>query len=124
MTSEEFRKHGHAVIDWMAELLDLPARFRSAGPGGGVIQSTASDATLCALLAAVHRASGGRSEQDGVAAGRYAMYTSGQSHSSVEKASRMAGLGSDALRKIDVDPETLAARPEHLRELIAADVAR
>src|SRR4051794_10312355 len=112
------------VLDWLAELLGLPAQFRSDGTGGGVIQSTASDATLCALLAAVHRASDGRSERDGVAAGRYAMYTSGQTHSSVEKASRMAGLGSDALRKIDVDPVTLAARPEHLRELIAADVAR
>jgi aromatic-L-amino-acid/L-tryptophan decarboxylase len=111
------------VRDWLAELLDLPDRFRSGRAGGGVIQSTASDAVLCALLAAIHRASGGRSEREGVAAGRYAMYTSGQSHSSVEKAARMAGLGSDAVRKIDVDPATLAARPEHLRELVAADVA-
>src|SRR3954454_5914880 len=111
------------VLDWLAELVDLPARFRSEGSGGGLIQSPASDATLCALLAAIHRASDGRSERDGVAAGRYAMYTSGQTHSSVEKASRMAGLGSDALRKIDVDPVTLAARPEHLQQLIAADVA-
>ena len=56
-------------------------------------------------------------------AGRYGVYTSGQTHSSVEKACRVAGLGADALRKIDTDPATLAARPEHLRELIAADVA-
>jgi len=111
------------VLDWLAELLDLPAAFRSAGAGGGVIQSTASDAVLCAVIAAIHRASGGRSERAGVAAGRYAMYTSGQSHSSVEKAVRLAGLGTDSLRKVDVDPQTLAARPEHLRELIAADLA-
>ncbi|HET8584051.1 MAG TPA: aminotransferase class V-fold PLP-dependent enzyme [Jatrophihabitans sp.] len=111
------------VLDWFAELLDLPPRFRSDGPGGGVIQGTASEATLCALLAAVHRASDGRSATEGVAARRYAMYTSGQSHSSVEKAARMAGLGAAALRKIDVDPHTHAAEPEHLRELIAKDVA-
>src|SRR3954471_452681 len=111
------------VLDWFAELLDLPTQFRSDGPGGGVIQSTASEPVLCAALAALHRASGGRSEHEGVAGGRYAMYTSGQSHSSVEKAARLAGLGADALRKIDVDAATLAARPEHLRELIEADVA-
>src|SRR3954454_8975650 len=61
------------VLDWLAELLNLPRRFRSDGPGGGVIQHTASDAALVALLAALYRASGGRTERDGVAAGRYAM---------------------------------------------------
>jgi aromatic-L-amino-acid decarboxylase len=111
------------VLDWLATLLDLPARFRSDGDGGGVIQHTASDAALVALLAALHRASGGRTEREGVPAGRYAVYTSGQTHSSVEKACRIAGLGADALRKIDVDPATLAARPEHLQELVDADRA-
>jgi aromatic-L-amino-acid decarboxylase len=111
------------VLDWMATLLDLPARFRSDGDGGGVIQHSASDAALVALLAALHRASGGRTERAGVAAGRYAVYTSGQTHSSVEKACRIAGLGADALRKIDVDPATLAARPAHLQQLIDADRA-
>jgi aromatic-L-amino-acid decarboxylase len=111
------------VLDWLAELLDLPARFRSDGRGGGVIQHTASDATLVALVAALHRVSEGRSERDGVASGAYTVYTSGQSHSSVEKACRIAGLGAHALRKIDVDPTTLAARPEHLRELVDSDRA-
>jgi aromatic-L-amino-acid decarboxylase len=111
------------VLDWLAELLDLPDRFRSSDQGGGVIQHSASDAVLVALLAALHRTSGGRSEREGVAAGRYAVYTSGQSHSSVEKACRIAGLGSAALRKVDVDPATLAARPSSLRALIERDVA-
>src|SRR5579875_2728514 len=111
------------VLDWFAELLDLPARFRSDGPGGGVIQGTASEAALCALLAALHRASGGASERRGVSAGRYAVYTSTQTHSSVEKAVRLTGLGANALRTIEVDPVTLAARPDHLRELITRDRA-
>lgn len=111
------------VLDWLATLLDLPARFRSDGAGGGVIQHTASDAALVALLAALHRVSDGRTERDGVSAGRYAVYTSGQTHSSVEKACRIAGLGAAMLRKIEVDPGTLAARPEHLQALIDADVA-
>jgi aromatic-L-amino-acid decarboxylase len=107
------------VLDWLAELLDLPAAFR----GNGVIQHTASDAVLCALLAALHRASGGRTARKGVAAGRYAVYTSNQTHSSVEKACRVAGLGADALRKLDVDPDTHAARPDDLRELVRRDLA-
>jgi aromatic-L-amino-acid decarboxylase len=110
------------VLDWLAELLDLPEDFRSAGTGGGVIQHTASDAALVAVLAALHRVSGGRTERDGVAAGRYAVYTSSQTHSSVEKACRIAGLGAAALRKIDIDPATLAVRPTLLREAIERDV--
>ena len=76
-----------------------------------MIQHSASDARLVALLAALHRASGGRTETRGRGYGRYTVYTSNQTHSSVEKACRVAGLGSDALRKLDVDPATMAARP-------------
>ena len=111
------------MLDWLNRLLGLPARFRSDGTGGGVIQHSASDASLVALLAALHRVSGGATETAGVAAGRYTVYTSSQTHSSVEKACRIAGIGSAALRKIDVHPATQAARPEHLAELLAADRA-
>jgi aromatic-L-amino-acid/L-tryptophan decarboxylase len=111
------------VLDWLATLLDLPHRFRSGGAGGGVIQHSASDAALVALLAALHRVSGGATERSGVAGARYAVYTSGQTHSSVEKACRIAGLGADALRLLDVAADTLAARPDHLRALIERDVA-
>ncbi|MGI8666643.1 MAG: aminotransferase class V-fold PLP-dependent enzyme [Jatrophihabitans sp.] len=111
------------VLDWLAALLGLPAAFSSTSAGGGVIQHSASDAALVALLAALHRASAGATETAGVASGRFTVYTSSQTHSSVEKACRIAGIGSDALRKLDVDPLTLAARPAHLAELLAADRA-
>lgn len=111
------------MLDWLNQLLDLPASFRSDSSGGGVIQHTASDAALVALLAALHRISDGRTETAGVADGRYTVYTSEQTHSSVEKACRIAGIGSAALRKLPVDPSTLAVRPERLAELLAADVA-
>ena len=107
------------VLDWLASLFDLPAAFR----GNGVIQHTASDAALVALVAALHRVSGGSTEHNGVHSGQFAVYTSAQTHSSVEKACRVAGLGADALRKIDIDPATQAARSEHLRALVEADVA-
>ncbi len=111
------------VLDWLAELLGLPERFRSSGAGGGVIQHSASDATLVALLAALHHAGDGTTARTGIRPDTVAVYTSGQSHSSVEKACRIAGLGSERLRLIDTDPATSRARPEHLRQLIAADVA-
>jgi aromatic-L-amino-acid decarboxylase len=111
------------VLEWLREMFGLPASFSPGNAGGGVIQHSASDAALVALLAALHRVSGGATERNGVGIARFSVYTSGQTHSSIEKACRIAGLGSDALRKIDVDPATYAARPEHLRNLLAEDVA-
>src|SRR3954464_4455371 len=54
------------VLDWFAGLLGLPGSFLSTGPGGGVIQDSSSGANLVALLAALHRASGGATVRQGV----------------------------------------------------------
>ncbi|MFU8854272.1 pyridoxal-dependent decarboxylase [Micromonospora sp. SL1-18] len=110
------------LLDWLAGLLDLPERFRSTGPGGGVIQDSASSATLVATLGALHRASKGRWRSDGIDR-RYRAYTSTQGHSSIEKAARIAGLGADGVRAIEVDPATQAMRPAALRAAIEADLA-
>lgn len=110
------------VVDWLAELLDLPASFRTDGPGGGVIQDSASSAALVAVLAALHRASGGKVAAEGLF-GRYTIYVSSQTHSALEKAGRIAGIGADNVRVVDVDPETLAMDPARLSALLAADVA-
>jgi aromatic-L-amino-acid decarboxylase len=107
------------VLDWMAEILDLPQRFRSTGRGGGVIQDSASSAALCALLAARERATGLASNERGCD-GRLTAYTSSQAHSSIEKGAKVAGIGRANLRLIDVD-ETLALRPDHLARRIAED---
>ncbi len=108
------------VLDWLAELLDLPAAFRSDGPGGGVIQDTASSATLTALLAARERATGFESNRLGVRTPLVA-YGSEESHSSLLKAVRIAGLGSDNLRQVPVDPVTRAVRPESFAALVEED---
>ncbi len=110
------------TLDWLTELLDLPAAFRSDGPGGGVIQDTASSAVLVALVAALHRASAGKSGQTGMPQ-RHTVYTSQAAHSSVEKAVRIAGVGTDNLRLVDLDPASQSMRVEHLRRLIEADLA-
>ncbi len=107
------------VLDWVAELLDLPAVFRSSGPGGGVIQDSASSAALCALLAARERATAGRTNEEGCG-GRLTGYASSQAHSSIEKAVRIAGIGSANLRLLPVDG-AFALRPGALAEAIRED---
>ncbi|MBK9179568.1 MAG: aspartate aminotransferase family protein [Acidimicrobiales bacterium] len=109
------------VLDWLADLLGLPAALRSTSTGGGVIQDSASSAVLCALVAARERATAGRSNRRG-ADGSLVAYASSQAHSSVEKAVRVAGIGSDNLRLVEVD-HTHAMRPDALDRAIRADLA-
>ncbi|HEX9729028.1 MAG TPA: pyridoxal-dependent decarboxylase, partial [Gemmatimonadales bacterium] len=80
------------VLDQLAGLLGLPERFLSTGRGGGVIQDTASSATLVALIAARERATQGRVNRAGVT-GTITAYASTQAHSSVIKAAGIAGIG-------------------------------
>ena len=109
------------VLDWMVDLLDLPDRFSSRGDGGAVIQDSASSATLCAILAARERATGGASNHTGVA-GDLIAYTTAHAHSSIEKGIRIAGIGRDNLRLVDVD-DAFAMRPEALAAAIGTDRA-
>ena len=110
------------VLDWVADMLALPARFKSSGTGGGAIQDSASSASLCALLAARERATGYVSNEEG-ANGRLVAYASTQVHSSVEKAAMIAGIGRGNLRAIDVD-ERFAMHPESLADQIGQDRAQ
>ena len=107
------------VLDWLAEMLDLPERFRSTSAGGGVIHDTASTGTLIAALAARERATDYATNETGLA-GSLTAYTSAQAHSSVEKAVRLAGIGSNNLRLISTD-RSFAMEPEALAAALAAD---
>jgi aromatic-L-amino-acid decarboxylase len=107
------------VLDWLVEMLALPDQFRSTGNGGGVIQDSASSATLCALLAARERATGFHTNEQG-GDGRLVAYGSTQTHSSLEKAMMIAGLGRQNLRKLDVD-DRFALRPDALAHAITQD---
>jgi len=102
------------VLDWLVDLLGLPTRWKTSGPGGGVIQMSGSDSTHTALFVARHRARGRCRVEDMVA------YTSAQAHSSVEKGARIAGYG--RVRLVDVDAE-LAMCPHALRAAIEQDLA-
>ena len=104
------------MMDWLKTMLELP------GDWNGVIQDTASTSTLCALLSARERATGYQSNEQGLSgSGTLTVYASGETHSSIEKGVKIAGLGNLNLRKIDTD-ESYAMIPEKLDEAIAADI--
>ena len=108
------------VLDWLVPMLGLPEKFLSTSSGGGVIQDTASSASLVALLAARERTTEFTSNGKGCD-GRLVAYCSTQTHSSVEKAMKIAGMGSDNLRHIEVG-ENFAMRPEALARQIKSDI--
>jgi len=100
------------VADWLVDLLGLPEGWKTTGPGGGVIQMSASDSTHTALVVARQRTGGD--------IGRMVVYASEQAHSSIEKGARVAGFSHT--RFIPVDEE-FAMRPDELKAAIEADVA-
>ena len=110
------------LLDQLALALGLGEQWTHPGGGGGVLQDTASSATLVALLAALHRSSGGRWRESGVD-GTETVYVSGETHSAVAKAVRVAGLGSGALRVVGAEARTGAMSVPALRRAVAADVA-
>ncbi len=111
------------VLDWLVDAMGLPQRFLSTTVGGGVIQDTASSAALCAILAARERATTNcQAGKPDLRACALVAYASTQTHSSVEKGLRVAGLGSESLRRIEVD-ERWTMRPDCLAAALAADVA-
>jgi aromatic-L-amino-acid/L-tryptophan decarboxylase len=107
------------MLDWLVPALGLPEKFLSTSGGGGVIQDTASSATLCAVLAARERATSFSSNREGCRE-KLVAYTSAQAHSSIEKAVKIAGIGSDNLRLIEVD-ERFTMKPEALVRSINKD---
>jgi aromatic-L-amino-acid/L-tryptophan decarboxylase len=110
-----------ALLDALAGALGLDPAFTFAGGGGGVIQDSASSAALVALLAALHRANP-TWRDDGVD-GRDRVYVTAETHSSLAKAARVAGLGGRALRTVGFRPGTLVMDPASLAAMIAEDRA-
>ena len=109
------------VLDWIAGMLELPEKFTSHTAGGGVIQDTASTAALSALLAARERATNYTSNEKGCD-GSLVAYASTQTHSSIEKAVKIAGLGKNNLRLVAVDQD-YAMDPVELAAQIDGDLA-
>lgn len=105
------------VLDWLVDMLGLPEKFK----GNGVIQDTASSASLCALLSARERMTNFITNQHGCD-GRLTAYASTQTHSSIEKAMGIAGMGRANLRLIPTD-DTFAMRVDDLAAQVVKDKA-
>ncbi len=106
------------MMDWLRQMVGLGEGWT------GVIQDTASTATLGALICARERATGLAQAGPGLQAGAPALvvYASAQAHSSVEKAALLAGLGKAHLRLIETDAR-YAMRPDALAAANDRDAA-
>ncbi len=85
------------VLDWLRQLLGLPAGFI------GHINDTASISSMLGLAAARHRADPGIRARGLAGGAPLTVYASEQAHSSIDKAVITLGLGQEALRKIPTD---------------------
>lgn len=115
LTSPAAAELEEQVMEWLRQMIGLPPSFT------GVIQDTASTATLCAILTAREKYSKFSINENGFTNEKFIVYTSEQIHSSIDKAVKIAGLGSCNLRKISVD-ENFAMRAEELHEKIIEDI--
>jgi aromatic-L-amino-acid decarboxylase len=95
------------VMHWYRDLLGLPGDFT------GVIQDTASTATLTAFLTALGR--------PGTDPDRSVAYWSSEAHSSVAKAARLSGIPAERQRVVPVDQQ-FALRPDALGAMLDRDV--
>ena len=106
------------MMEWLREMAGLPTSFT------GVLQDTASTATLCSILTAREKKTGFAVNRLGFSPSmRFTCYASSEAHSSIEKAVKIAGLGKESLRAIAVDGD-FAMIPDALDQAIREDLAR
>jgi aromatic-L-amino-acid decarboxylase len=101
------------VLEWLRKMLGLPEGM------AGVIQDTASTATLCALLTAREKTTNFEANLTGLKK-PLMVYASEETHSSVEKGVKIAGYGQASLRYIPTD-DAFAMIPARLEEAIVRD---
>jgi aromatic-L-amino-acid decarboxylase len=106
------------ATDWVRRMVGLSDSW------SGVIQDTASSATLVALISARERASDFALAKAGLQGSnsRLLVYACAQSHSSVDKAALLAGFGRDNIRLVPNDA-AYAMRADALASMVAEDIA-
>ncbi|MEL6559501.1 MAG: pyridoxal-dependent decarboxylase [Bacteroidota bacterium] len=104
------------VMNWIKKLSAIPQDWH------GVIQDTASTATLAAILTAREFHSDYQINLQGFNNEKFRVYCSTETHSSIEKAVKIAGLGSKNLVKVSCDDKA-AMIPEELEQAIQNDLA-
>lgn len=116
LTSPAATELEERVMEWLRKAIALPQTFT------GVIQSTASTSTLCALLMARERITDFEINDSGFPKDEtYTVYCSSETHSSIEKDVKIAGFGRQNLRTIHVD-DKYAMDPKALEKTIREDL--
>ena len=106
------------MVDWLRQAMDLPSEYT------GVIQDSASSATLSAVLTMRERATGYSGNREGLnGKGNLRIYCSDQVHSSIDRACWVSGIGQENLIKIGTKGPRYGMDVDALRAAIAADRA-
>lgn len=107
------------VTDWVRQMVGLSDAW------SGVIQDTASTSTLVAMICARERLTDYGMSRGGLQgeARKLVVYACAHSHSSVDKAALLAGLGRDQVRLVPFD-HAYAMRADALADMIAGDIAQ
>ncbi|WP_258105577.1 pyridoxal-dependent decarboxylase [Marinoscillum sp. MHG1-6] len=103
------------MMDWFKAMMDLPKDWQ------GVIQDSASSSTLAAILSAREKVSDGSINRNGFISQKLRIYCSTETHSSIDKAVKIAGIGANNLVKVATD-ETGAMIPGKLSSAIQSDL--
>jgi aromatic-L-amino-acid decarboxylase len=116
-TSPAVTEIEQVMIQWLRQSLGLPEGFT------GTIHDSATTATLSAVLTMREQALAFQGNVKGLSGQpTLRIYASAETHSSVDKAVRIAGIGQDNLVKIPTD-QSLSMKPDALAAAIAADRA-
>ncbi|CAI0434700.1 unnamed protein product, partial [Linum tenue] len=111
----------HAYYPANSSVAGFLGEMLSAGPGGGVIQGTASEAILVVLLAARDKT---LREAGKSALGKLVVYGSDQTHFALQKACQIAGIHPENCRLLKTDSSTnYALPPEIVSEAISHDIS-
>ncbi len=106
------------VIDWLRQAIGLPDSF------SGVIQDSASSATLCAVLTMREKALNWRGNKSGLAGEKsLRVYASREVHTSIDRAIWVSGIGESNLVRIASGGPNRALDPEKLEAAIKADIS-
>lgn len=106
------------MMDWLRDALGLPQAFH------GVIQDSASGATLAAVLTMREKALNWAGNQKGLTGqARLRIYASEEVHTSVDRAIWIAGIGQENLVRIPTQGPMRAMDPAKLEAAIKADLA-
>ncbi|MEY8843273.1 aspartate aminotransferase family protein [Cribrihabitans sp. XS_ASV171] len=106
------------MMDWLRQALDLPSGFQ------GVIQDSASSATLAAVLTMREKALNWQGNEKGLFGQTpLRVYCSSEVHTSIDRAIWVAGIGQQNLVRVPIKGGWRGMDPEALEAAIEADLA-